>query len=61
MVMTTRGLQRFLSCIRGSSMIKKLAAALLVLLALAIVSEVYGKGQDSDCQPHSKDPDCAGK
>jgi hypothetical protein len=42
-------------------MIKKFATALLVLLALAVVSDVYGKGQDSDCPPHSKDPDCAGK
>jgi hypothetical protein len=42
-------------------MIKKLAAALLVLLALSVVSDVYGKGQNDDCAPHSKDPDCAGK
>jgi hypothetical protein len=44
-------------------MIKKLAAALWLLLALSVVTEVHARGgQDADdCPPTSKDPDCAGK
>ena len=43
-------------------MIRKLVAALWVLMLLTAASEVYGRGGQSadDCPPTSKDPDCAG-
>jgi len=46
----------------GFTLMRKIAAALLFLLALSITSEVYGRaGQAADdCPPTSKDPDCAG-
>ena len=44
-------------------MIRKLAAALMLLLALTATTDVYARaGQAADdCPPNSKDPDCAGK
>lgn len=42
-------------------MIRKMFAALLILLALSAACEVFAKGQDgdNDCPAGSKDPDCA--
>jgi hypothetical protein len=42
-------------------MIRKLIAAVLVLLTLSVAGHVYARGgQDADdCPPGSKDPDCA--
>lgn len=61
MVTIMRGAHSHPNRHRGTSMIGKFAVALLLLLALSLPSNVYGKGQTDDCPPGSKDPDCAGK